>query len=277
MEKTIYKKIIGVTLVIVMGLIYIFVISPIAKSNKFHSNTIKSLDDKKMVVTELTVACAGSSMALAAIPGDTTTPVANKIMDLSSYLLIIVGVIFLEKILLTLTGYVTFTFIIPISCVLLGIYIFIKNDILKKLAIKLSVFGIVIFITIPLSVQISNVIENSYKETLESVKNEKIILEEQITEETKDEGLFSKMKDGIENIGDGASKLIEKGKQTLSNFIDAIAILLITSCLIPIVVLIFLVWIVKIIFGVKISIPSHSKLKKEKRTNNFDTSIDNEE
>ena len=276
METTIYKKIIGVILIIVIGLISIFVISPIAKSNKFHSNIIKSLDDKKVTVTELTVACAGTSMALAAIPGDTSTPVANKIMDLSSYLLIIVGVIFLEKILLTLTGYVTFTFIIPISCALLITYFFSKNDILKKLAIKLSVFGIVIFITIPLSVQMSNIIENSYKETLESVKNEKVILEEQVTEETKDEGLLSKMKDGIENIGDGASKLIEKGKQTLSNFIDAIAILLITSCVIPIVVLIFLVWVVKMIFGIKISMPSHNKLKKEKMVNKIDTLIDNE-
>lgn len=276
MEKTLYKKIIVVTLVIVIGLISIFVISPIAKSNKFHSNTIKSLDDKKMTVTELTVACAGSSMALAAIPGDTTTPIANKIMDLSSYLLIIVGVIFLEKILLTLTGYVTFTFIIPISCALLGIYFFIKNDILKKLAIKLSLFGIIIFITVPLSVQMSNIIENSYKETIESAKNEEIISEEQVSEETNDEGLFSKMKEVIEDIGDGASKLVEKGKQTLSNFIDAIAILLITSCVIPIVVLIFLVWIVKMIFGVKISIPSHSKLKKEKKENSFDTPIDDE-
>ena len=43
---------------------------------------------------------------------------------------------------------------------------------------------------------------------------------------------------------------------------DAIAVLLITSCVIPIIVLIFLVWIVKIIFGVKISVPDINKKKK---------------
>ena len=47
-------------------LISILGIAPLAKSNKFHNNTIQSLDKKKMIVTELTAACAGSSMALAA-------------------------------------------------------------------------------------------------------------------------------------------------------------------------------------------------------------------
>ena len=260
MEKLNLKNSLLTILLIIIALISIFGISPLAKSNKFHNNTIHSLDKKKITVTELTVACAGSSMALAAIPGDATTPVANKIMDLSSYLLVIIGVIFLEKILLTLTGYVTFTFLIPISCVLLGIYIFWKCDILKKLAIKLSVFGIIIFITVPLSVQISNLIENSYQDTLNNAKTTEIVAEEQ--EKDNDDSLLSKFKEGISNIGDNVSVLVKKGEQVLSNFIDAIAILLITSCFIPIIVLIFLIWIIKMIFGINISLPNKKVIAK---------------
>lgn len=260
MEKLNLKNSLLTILLIIIALISILGIAPLAKSNKFHNNTIKSLDKKKITVTELTVACAGSSMALAAIPGDATTPVANKIMDLSSYLLIIIGVIFLEKILLTLTGYVTFTFLIPISCILLGIYIFWKCDILKKLAIKLSVFGIIIFITVPLSVQISNLIENSYQDTLNNAKTTEIVAEEQ--EKDNDDSLLSKFKEGISNIGDNVSGLVKKGEQALSNFIDAIAILLITSCFIPIIVLIFFIWIIKMIFGINISLPNKKVMEK---------------
>lgn len=260
MEKLNLKNSLLTILLIIIALISILGIAPLAKSNKFHNNTIKSLDKKKITVTELTVACAGSSMALAAIPGDATTPVANKIMDLSSYLLIIIGVIFLEKILLTLTGYVTFTFLIPISCILLGIYIFWKCDILKKLAIKLSVFGIIIFITVPLSVQISNLIENSYQDTLNNAKTTEIVAEEQ--EKDNDDSLLSKFKEGISNIGDNVSELVKKGEQALSNFIDAIAILLITSCFIPIIVLIFFIWIIKMIFGINISLPNKKVMEK---------------
>ena len=261
MEKLNLKNSLLTILLIIIALISILGIAQLAKSNKFHNNTIHSLDKKKITVTELTAACAGSSMVLAAIPGDATTPIANKIMDLSSYLLVIIGVIFLEKILLTLTGYVTFTFLIPISCVLLGIYIFWKCDILKKLAIKLSVFGIIIFITVPLSVQISNLIENSYQDTLNNAKTTEIVAEEQ--EKDNDDSLLSKFKEGISNIGDNVSELVKKGEQALSNFIDAIAILLITSCFIPIIVLIFLIWIIKMIFGINISLPNKKVIAKK--------------
>ena len=159
-----------------------------------------------------------------------------------------------------MTGYVTFTFLIPISCVLLGIYIFWKCDILKKLAIKLSVFGIIIFITVPLSVQISNLIENSYQDTLNNAKTTEIVAEEQ--EKDNDDSLLSKFKEGISNIGDNVSELVKKGEQALSNFIDAIAILLITSCFIPIIVLIFLIWIIKMIFGINISLPNKKVIAK---------------
>jgi len=58
------------------------------------------------------------------------------------------------------------------------------------------------------------------------------------------------------------SELVKKGEQALSNFIDAIAILLITSCFIPIIVLIFLIWIIKMIFGINISLPNKKVIAK---------------
>ena len=163
----------------------IFAISPKASSNESYKNTIEALDKKKMNVMEITAATAGASAILAVIPSDATTPIASQVAKLSTYLLIVIATIFFEKILLTLTGYVTFTFLIPIACALAVIYLFSNN----------------------------------------------------------------------------VSDLIKKGEKTLSNFIDAIAILLITSCVIPILVLVFFVWIVKMIFGVNIQYPKLNKMK----------------
>lgn len=77
----------------------------------------------------------------------------------------------------------------------------------------------------------------------------------------------SKVKEGISNIGEGASKVIKKGEELLNKFIDAIAILLITSCVIPIVVLFAFIWLVKIIFSVNVPLPKFNKnvLKKEEK------------
>ena len=219
-----------------------------------------------IIIALVSIFAVGVSTALAAIPGDATIPLANQIMDLSSYLLIVIGVIFLEKILLTLTGYVSFTFLIPIACLLYCIYIYSKKDILKKVSVKLCTFGIIIFLVVPISIQTSNLIENTYNETIENAKNTEITSNDKTNTESNDNneesGFLSKFKNSVSNLGENVSELVNKGEKELSKFIDAIAVLLITSCVIPIIVLIFLVWIVKIIFGVKISVPDINKKKK---------------
>lgn len=263
MDSVINKKNIIVTvLLLIVALVSIFGISKVASSVEFHKNTIKSLDDKKIIVMELTAATVGSATAIAAIPGDATLPLANQIMDLSGYLIIVIGVIFFEKILLTLTGYITFTFLIPIACLLYGIYIYVRKDSLRNLSLKLAMFGIIIFMIVPVSVKISNLIEESYKATINQTIEEANELQNDVEDQevTSEEGngIWNKITSAVSNvvssIGNAFSELIEKGKQLLSNFIDAIAVLLITTCVIPIAVLLFIIWVVKIIFDITIPV-----------------------
>ena len=49
---------------------------------------------------------------------------------------------------------------------------------------------------------------------------------------------------------------LQNVENVLNNFIEALAILLVTSCLIPILVLIFFVWLVKMLLGLNIDIPT---------------------
>ena len=265
------SKIIAVVILIVTALISLFGISNKVSAPEFHQKSLKLLDDKKMTVATMTGAVAAASTAISAIPGDATTPIANEIMDMASYLLIITGVIFLEKLLLTLTGLIAFKFLIPISCCLGIIYIFWKKDILKSLAVKLSVFGILIFLIVPLSTYVSSWIENNYKDTIaisaDDVEN--IDFEEKNEEETKDEGFINgiknKAQDITENITSGISSGLEKAKQLLSRLIDAIAVLIITTCVIPIFVMIFLIWIIKMIFGINIPVKNIIKKKENSK------------
>ena len=271
MEKLNSKTIISVVALILVAILSIFVIEPFASSAKTHANSIKTLDEKKITVMEITAATAGSATALAAIPGDATTPVANQILKLSSYLLVVIGAIFLEKVLITLTGFVAFKFLIPIACLLYAIYLFAEKDFFKNLAIKLAAFGIVISLVVPVSISASNLIEKAYKDSInqtveeaKNAQNEVNITESEETEEKSGWDKFtSNVKEGISNIGDTASKAIKKGEELLNKFIDAIAILLITSCVIPIVVLFAFVWLVKIIFNVNVSLPKLNKAKTE--------------
>ncbi len=52
---------------------------------------MEALEEKKITVMEMTAAVAASSIAVAAIPGDATTPLADQIAELGSYLMIAAG------------------------------------------------------------------------------------------------------------------------------------------------------------------------------------------
>lgn len=269
------KNCIIVGVLVVIALLSFFALSSITSSPDFHKNSIKLLDEKKMTVANMTGAAAAASTIISAIPGDATTPIANEIMDVASYLLIITGVIFLEKMLLTLTGLIAFKYLIPISCILGIIYVFWKKEVLKNLAIKLTVFGLLIYLVVPTSIYLSSWIENNYKSTInvsiESV--EEIGIGEQAAEEeiNKNEGLLQGIMNNAQKVAEkvtsSVSDGVEKAKQVLSNFIDATAILIITSCVIPVLVIIFFVWIIKIVFGIDVSskktLLKHKDEKKE--------------
>ena len=68
---------------------------------KINAHAIQSLDDKKTTALELTAAATAASAAITLIPGDAGTPIADKLADLSSYFLIVVCAIYLEKYLVT--------------------------------------------------------------------------------------------------------------------------------------------------------------------------------
>lgn len=248
-----------------------------ASSPEFYPNTLQSLNEKKMQVSELTLVIAGAATAVAAVPGDATTPLANQIARLSSYLLIVVGALFLEKMLVTLTGYVTFTFLLPAAFVLGIIYIWRKKELLKGLAIKLFVFGVVIFLVVPVSVKISDIIDKTSQIPVEEEKTEEIVAAEDYSEisedgEAQEKGIIDtitdKIKDTVSEVEEKVSSGIEEGKKQLNAFIDKIAVMIVINCVIPLVVLFLLwcivKWIVKAIFGIGIELPKRKKKDKTK-------------
>lgn len=272
MEILMKKKWVGVIILIVIALVSIFGISKITTSPEFHASTIDILDNKKLTVMELAGATALASTAIAALPYDATTPLAGQIIELSEYLLIIVGIIFFEKMMLTLTGYATFSFLIPISCIMFAIYLYWKNDILKSLATKLLIFGLVIFMVVPISVKVTDIIETTFDstitQTIESSKNLSFETEKEEKVKKEDEGFWNGLVTGAQNaissIGNGISNILDKCKNILNNFIDAVAVLLITSCVIPVLVLLFIVWIIKMVLGINIPVNKIRLLKSKK-------------
>ncbi|MFR2604519.1 MAG: hypothetical protein ACLTAX_04245 [Waltera sp.] len=257
-----------------------------------HQKTIASLDEKKQTVMELTAASTVTSALITLLPGDTATPIAEKMADVSGYLLVVLCAIYLEKYLVTITGYVAFTYLIPIACGLWILNLFFANATVRKLAAKLAVFGLAISLVVPASVKISDLIGDTYQAqieaTIEDAKNTQSILENSgVVDDTNEVGttgtgttgattgsaqeknnsesgsasnIFDWAKDAIssakdsvanvvENVTVSTEELVQKVENSLNHFIEAVAVMIITSCVIPMLVLLLFFWMVKIVVG----------------------------
>ncbi|MFR5733484.1 MAG: hypothetical protein ACLUD2_17685 [Clostridium sp.] len=83
------KKWIGIVLLLVFAILSFSAGANMHQAPEHHKATIAALDEKKGTVLELTVAATATSALITLIPGDVGTPIAEKVADLSGYLLIV--------------------------------------------------------------------------------------------------------------------------------------------------------------------------------------------
>lgn len=274
---------------LLIGILSFTVIGKYAAAPESHQATITSLDEKKNTVLELTMATTATSAVITLLPGDIGTPIAEKVADLSGYLLIVLCAIFLEKYLVTITGYAAFKIFIPAACALFATNLFARNQSLDRLARKLLIFGICIFLVVPASVKASDLIEHTYQvqidAALEEAKGTEQLLENSVEAEAADNAsessisgnqtsqsqqtaensnLWQKAKDAlsgakesvasvVENVTISSEELVQKVETSLSHFVEAVAVMLITSCVIPLLVLFVFFWLIKILVDVDLS------------------------
>lgn len=98
MTRTIGIRVICVAAAVILALASIFGVAKLTTDPAFYQKSIAALEEKQETVLELTAASTAASAAITLLPGDTATPIADKLADLSGYFLIVLCAIFLEKI-----------------------------------------------------------------------------------------------------------------------------------------------------------------------------------
>ncbi|MBR4446576.1 MAG: hypothetical protein IKS37_11850 [Solobacterium sp.] len=241
------KDMIMIVCLIVFALLSLTVLRNYFTSEGYTAPRIAYLDEKKGTVMELAAVSTTASAAISAIPGDAGTPISEKLADLSTYSLIVICALFLEKYLLALTGDVVFMVIIPLACIL-GIIYYAgkKKNSLMRIAIKVAAVGMLLQFVVPTSIYVSEKIEETYQSSItETIENAKESSEE-IQENAQTQTLWDKF---VSGIAGGITGLTERLQKILNNLIEGIAVMIVTSCLIPIVVMMFFSWIIKAVIG----------------------------
>lgn len=241
-----------------------------------YSHIIEVLDDNRATVLKLTAASAAASAAVSALPDDICSPLAQEISEFTTYFMLILSVLYLEKYLLTIFGAAACYLLVPAGCSALLVNCFFPKATLQSIGTKLVIFGAALLLVIPSSIWVSDQINAIYAESIElSVDAATAVSENLIGDATgEDEENTTVIDEAKALLGDlsgSVAGVVDQFKNLLNRFIEATAVMIVTTCLIPILVIVFYVWIVKTLFNVQVILPSSlPRPKKLKHTRKDD-------
>jgi len=234
-----------------------------------YSHTIEVLDNNRKVVLGLSAASAAASAAVSALPSDVCSPMAEELSEFTTWFMLILSILYLEKYLLTIFGSLTCYILFPLGFGALLVHCFFPRAFLRSLGTKLVAFGVALLLVIPTSVWISDQINAIYSESIEiTVQSADVVSDSLIGAADEDNMENASIIDEAKAILDDASNsvagVIEQFKNVLNRFLEATAVMLVTSCLIPLLVILFFVWLIKTLFNVQIIVPAPPMKPKRK-------------
>ena len=225
----------------------ITLVSPALSNPKVHSRSLEVIKTCKEQATGLTLTLTLVSTAISLLPEDTGSAIADELSELSTPLLIIVCILYFEQYLLTSMEALAFSILIPLACLFFIGAIYLQKRSLRVIGIKLLLIAIVCALIVPISANLTIMIRETFAETINS-------LQAQLDEIC---GVFSDMLNAsdvlkfLSSLASGVGEVLEFAKDALGLLIDAVAILLITSCVIPVITVLLFVWCVKSIIAGK--------------------------
>ena len=254
------KSVVLLTLLAVLiGGFSFFKGAELLEGTEFYGNTLEVLDEKRGNVMGMTAALVGTSTLITGLPDDMGTPVAEQLMDMTDWLLLVLCVVFLEKYGLTMLWWLACKVLLPMACALFIAELWGGKRALRQVWMKLAVLSMVFLAAIPIGVKSAEMIEKTYATSITAMADEGDELAQMMEADTEEkenwlQSIFGKVKDSAE------AKL-EKAKEVLVRYTEQTAVMLVTSCLIPVVVLLFLFWVSKTVIRLDVSLPKRKTLR----------------
>lgn len=258
---------------VVLALLSGFVARPHFADTKTWDSTIEVIDQKKGNVLALTTSCVALSAGITALPGDTGTPVAEQLAQLSGNLGIVLAVLYLEKYLLTILWSVGLGILIPSALVLFAVSLGIHgrwstSAVLRRVATRVLVVAMIGMALVPASVWVSQKVDETYQVSIEQAEQKATSAaeassskSEKKSEAKTDKNVLEQLTEGasslLTSVTDSAKSMIDEVVQQVTDLIEGVIVMIVTSCVIPLLVLAAFLWLGHTLLGIDISGPTN--------------------
>ena len=245
--------------VVCIALLFIVVFAPLASSpeNPLAVRVNSSVDRKITTTLELAGASSAAALAVSAIPDDTATPIAEKLADFGSGFLLVLCVLYFEKMMFGAVGYILCALIVPAVLVL-----YLLSEVWRRRALRifagcLLASGILIWLMVPAGLWVSDFVYETQHETVQEIiasAGDLSLEVEEGSEEMNGEEDGNMVEKIMTRVSSFSAEMVRKAKRLITGFLRALALMIVTACVIPLAVMAVFVWIIKLIFQLGFSL-----------------------
>lgn len=257
-----------VALLAVLALVSLFPLRETFSSPETYTATIATLDEKKANVTALVASSTALSAGISVLPDDTGSAIADKLMDVSVDLGIVLVVIYLEKYLLTIFGFLSFGVLMPIGLAGLAAAVALLgrsaiSRTFTHVAVRLLLLGAILVSVVPASVWVTDRIDETYETSVAAASVEQEAQEQEQHQSDEGDGGILEFITGIpeavanlpQTVADGVTSVTQDILDQVNALVEAFAVMVVTSCAVPVLVLLLFLWVANMLLGIKIEVP----------------------
>lgn len=251
-------------LILILAAVFsFFIAASMLPETGFVQGSLESLEESSDMVMKFSAVTLSTSLAISALPDDFATPLAESLSDMNIYFIAILVVLFFEKLLLQYGVKLAFVILIPAACAVGVLFVATQRGLLKGLAIRLCILGLAVALVVPCSTHLTDYVAadlmDYVSETIEETENDAGKLSEAMEDSSGEKTIFERLSDLFHTAVNSVSDLMAYFQNTIRRCMNAIAILILTNCLMPLLTLFVLRWILREVFQIVLPMPSLKK------------------
>lgn len=251
-------------LILVLAAVFsFFIAASMLPETGFVQGSLESLEESSDMVMKFSAVTLSTSLVISALPDDFATPLAESLSDMNIYFIAILVVLFFEKLLLQYGVKLAFVILIPAACAIGVLFVATQRGLLKGLAIRLCILGLAVALVVPCSTHLTDYVAadlmDYVSETIEETENDAGKLSEAMEDSSGEKTIFERLSDLFHTAVNSVSDLMAYFQNTIRRCMNAIAILILTNCLMPLLTLFVLKWILREMFQIVLPMPSLKK------------------
>lgn len=253
------EKLAKILLAVFIMVFSVFVLANKVPESGYVQETLDSLEDSKITVMEFSSATIAASLAITALPDDFGSSLANTLTDMNKYFVLIFAVLYVERLIVVEGMKLSFVCIIPIACGLYILAVLSGKAFFRNLAAKLMILGLAVVFVIPISTHFTEKVCEDYlvyvDETIEEANAGAEKVGEAMASGEEGASIFDKLSDAFKTAIQGVSDLLKYFENILKKCVNSIAIMIVTTFVLPMLILLLFRWLLKELFSLNLQTP----------------------